>query len=185
VPETVRFAGQEVARFEVTRAQWAAFDPSTTVAPGTEDLPVTGIGFERAKEYADWLARRTGRPFRLPTVEEAKTLAKAGGGGGNTLDRWAGYTPNPEDAGALRKALSEKLTGTAPLLLPVGSLPGKTSGGGSAVVFDLNGNAAEWAVTEDGSGDAVGPSADRSTDPRGEGGEPAPEYVGLRVVVGG
>jgi len=185
IPETARFAGQEVGRFEVTRAQWAAFDPAAKVAPGEADLPVTGVGLERAKAYTAWLAERTGRPFRLPTVEEAKKLAKAGGSGGNTLDRWAGYAPNPADAAAIRKALSEKVSGEAPLLLPVGSLPGKKGGDAGEVVFDLDGNAAEWAAGEGGAGEPVGPSADRSTDPRGDGGKPAPEYVGLRVVVSG
>jgi len=191
VPETVPFAGRTVGRFEVTRAQWAAFDPSATVAPGEENLPVTGVSFERAKEYAEWLARATGRAFRLPTVEEAEELAKAAGSagkGGNTLDRWAGYTPNPDDAAAIRQALEEKVgasTGAPPLLLPVGSLPGAKATPDGKAVFDLDGNAAEWAVGEDGAGKPVGPSADRSTDARGDGGEPGAAYVGLRVVVEG
>ena len=190
LPETAPFAGQTVGRFEVTRAQWAAFDPSATVAAGTENLPVTGISFEQAKEYAAWLAERTGQAFRLPTVKEAKALAGAAGKGGNTLDRWAGYTPNPDDAAAIRKALEEKLAasaGDAPLLLPVGSLPGARATDDAPAVFDLDGNAAEWAVDgdgEDGAGEAVGPSADRSTDGRGDGGKPGAAYVGLRVVVG-
>jgi dienelactone hydrolase len=193
VPETVRFAGFEVGRFEVTRAQWRAFDGSFRVAPGEEDLPVTGVGFERAGEYAAWLAERTGRAFRLPTVEEARKLARAAGDGGNTLDRWAGYTPNPDDAAALREILAETVPGRAPLLLPVGSVAGARDGAEGEPVFDLDGNAAEWAVVEDGapaatgvrsgSGEPVGPSADRSTDPRGDGGEPGPEYIGLRILV--
>lgn len=190
LPETVSFAGLEVARFETTRAQYAAFDPAFFSdggpGPGTGDLPVTGVPFERARAYAAWLAERTGRPFRLPTVKEAERLAREGKGEGpaNTLDRWAGYAPNPEDAEAIRRALAERLTGGSaggpPLLLPVGSLPGA----GDPPVFDLAGNAAEWAVADDGSGEPVGPSADRSSDPRGEGGDPAPEYVGFRVVLG-
>jgi dipeptidyl aminopeptidase/acylaminoacyl peptidase len=199
VPETAPFGRLEVARFEITRAQYAAFDPSFfpggAPASSERDLPVTGVPFERAGAYAEWLAAKTGTPFRLPTVKEAERLAKQGKGEGpaNTLDRWAGYTPNPEDAAAIRRALAEKLgdqlaaqiTGRAgaaeaPLLLPVGSLPGA----GEPPVFDLAGNAAEWAVAEDGAGKPVGPSADRSSDARGDGGAPAPEYVGFRVVAG-
>jgi len=175
-PETVAFTGLEVGRFEITRAQYAAFDPELKVAPGEENLPATGITFERAKAYAAWLAERTGRAFRLPTATEAETIAEAVGDGGNTLDRWAGYTPNPDDAARLAKIL-EPLAGT-PLLLPVGSLPGT----GDDPVFDLDGNAAEWAVAADGSGVALGPSADRSTDPAGTA-KPSPAYTGLRVVV--
>jgi dipeptidyl aminopeptidase/acylaminoacyl peptidase len=203
-PETVGFAGMEVGRFEVTRAQYAAFDPGSfpggAPAPGGEDLPAAGVPFARARAYAEWLARATGRPFRLPTEGEAKRLAEAAaadgperaGGAtgrepgavesrGNTLDRWAGYTPNPEDEAALRRTLEEALgPGEAPLLLPAGSFPGA----GDDPVFDLDGNAAEWAVREDGTGVPVGPSADRSTDPRGDAGPPAPEYVGFRIVIG-
>ncbi len=183
IPETAPFAGLEVGRFEVTRAQWAAFDPQSTYGPGEANLPATGMSFERAKAYAAWLAERTGRPFHLPTAKEAKTLAGAAGSKGNTLDRWAGYTPNPDDAEAIRKVLSDRagqLAGKTPLLLPVGSLPGT----GTPPVFDLDGNAGEWTVGEDGDGVAEGPSADRSTDARGDGGSPSIEYTGLRVVVG-
>ncbi len=180
VPETASLTGLEVGRFEVTRAQWAAFDPEAAPAPGEANLPATGMSFERARAYAAWLAGKTGRPFRLPTAKEAGKLAGAAGSKGNTLDHWAGYTPNPDDAAAIRRELASRLAGKAPLLLPVGSLPGT----GTPPVFDLDGNAAEWAVSEDGAGVAKGPSADRSTDPRGDGGQPALEYTGLRVVVG-
>jgi dipeptidyl aminopeptidase/acylaminoacyl peptidase len=178
IPETVRFAGMEVGRFEVTRAQYAAFDPATAVTAATADMPITGLAFERAAAYAAWLASRTGRAFRLPTEAEARMLANKAGTSGNTLDRWAGYTPNPEDKTRILEAL-KPLPGETPLLLPVGSLPGT----GDDPVFDLDGNAAEWAAADGGAGIAVGPSADRAADPRGQG-KPALAYTGLRVVVG-
>jgi dipeptidyl aminopeptidase/acylaminoacyl peptidase len=175
IPEVVPYGALKVGRFEVTRAQWAAFDADFSVRPGTENHPVTGVSFERAKAYAAWLAERTGRPFRLPTVKERKQLGS--GGGGNTLDHWAGYSPNPDDAARLREAL-QQLPGEAPLLLPVGSFPGQ----GDDPLFDLDGNAAEWAVGEDGQGQVIGPSADRAVDERMEGGTDDEAYVGLRVV---
>jgi len=177
VPETVRFEGLEVGRFEITRAQFAAFDPALELLPGEENLPVTGVSFARAAAYVDWLRATTGRAFRLPRVAEAEGLAEAAGSGGNTLDRWAGYTPNPDDAKRIAEALRE--AGEAPLLLPVGQLPGR----GEDPVFDLDGNAAEWAVGEHGEGVAVGPSAERSTDRRSAA-TAAPAYIGFRVVVG-
>jgi len=178
VPETVPFHGHDVGRFEVTRAQFAAFDPQTKVAPGSENLPIAGISFARAKEYAAWLAKATGKAFRLPSADEARDLAEAAGSGGNTLDRWAGYAPTPRDRRDIDEAL-KTLPGETPLLLPAGSLPGS----GDEPVFDLDGNAAEWAVGPDGKGVAVGPSADRPTDPRGDD-PPSPAYTGLRVVLG-
>ena len=191
VPETVAFRGLAVGRFEVTRAQWAEFEPAAAPAPGEADLPATGMSFERAREYAAWLAAKTGRPFRLPTVAEAEALAGAAedddDGGGNTLARWAGAAPNPEDRAAIAAALAAaaaRLGRAAPLLLPVGSFPGT----GDDPLFDLDGNAAEWAVAEDGTGVPAGPSADRADDPRGspaDGGQaPDPAYIGLRVVAG-
>jgi dipeptidyl aminopeptidase/acylaminoacyl peptidase len=179
LPETVPFHGLEVGRFEVTRAQFAAFDPSLRVDPESENLPMTGISYERAKEYVAWLAKTSGKPFRLPTEEEARDLAEqagGGGNGGNTLDRWAGYAPNPHDRKEIETEL-KALPGKAPLLLPVGSL----AGAGDDPVFDLDGNAAEWAVGDKGKGLPVGPSADRPTDPRSDD-LPGAEYIGLRVV---
>jgi dipeptidyl aminopeptidase/acylaminoacyl peptidase len=190
VPETVRLRGLEVGRFEVTRGQWRGFDGSFEVAPGDENLPVTGISLERARAYAAWLRERTGRPFRLPTVAEARALAEAAGRGGNTLDRWLGGAPNPDDLPAVHEAIARaaaRLDRAAPLLLPVGSLPGT----GDDPVFDLDGNASEWAIAGDGGegvGEPVGPSAATTKDRRGPAVGPTPpppaEYVGLRVVVG-
>ncbi|MEM9594238.1 MAG: prolyl oligopeptidase family serine peptidase [Acidobacteriota bacterium] len=174
VPELVEHGsdGLRVGRFEITRAQYAAFDPSYDVPAGTENHPATGMGFDKAKAYAAWLDAELGSPgVRLPSAEEAEALA---GGGGNTLDHWAGYSPNPDDAAALLRAVGEA---GASLLLPAGSLTA-TEG-----VFDLDGNAAEWAVGDDGAGVAAGPSAERSEDSAAES-VPAAEYIGLRVVVG-
>ncbi len=97
VPETVSFHGLSVGRFEVTRAQFAAFDPATRTDPWSENLPMTGLSYEKAKEYVAWLAKTTGKPFRLPTEDEERDLADLAGTGGNTLDHWAGYSPNPHD----------------------------------------------------------------------------------------
>lgn len=172
LPELVKLGALEVGRFEVTRAQFAAFDPTSAVVPGEENLPATGISFERAKAYATWAAgRRSG--VRLPTIEEARALAAKAGDGGNTLDRWLGYGANPEDADSARKAALE--AGEGALLLPVGSGSPTRDGDDGAAVYDLDGNAAEWATGEVKAGDgkaaaakappeAIGPSAERSRD---------------------
>jgi dipeptidyl aminopeptidase/acylaminoacyl peptidase len=174
VPETVSYKGLEIGRFELTRAQLAAFDPDYQVAPGTENLPATGVTFAQAHGYVDWLSQVTGMQHRLPTEEEANKIA---GSSGNTLDRWAGYSPNPDDAATIEAELAK--IGEEPLLLPVGSL---TGAGDKELVFDLDGNAAEWAVGKDGQGVPAGPSADRADDKRSSN-RPALAYTGLRVVV--
>lgn len=182
LPETAPAGGIEVGRFEVTRAQWAAFDGKTPMTAGSENLPVTGITFDRAQRYAAWLAEITGRPFRLPTVDEAKALGELASEvetAGNTLDLWVGYGPNPEDTETLRVATAG-LGGDAPLLLPVGS----RGGAGRPPVFDLDGNAAEWAVGPGGKGVAQGASADQPRDAYRPGATNDASYIGLRVVVG-
>lgn len=181
IPETAPHDGQEVGRFEVTRAQYAAFDPTAPALPGEENLPAI-VPFERAKSYALWLAKKSGQPFRLPTEDEAQALADEAGTGGNTLDAWVGYTPNPDDLAAIRKAIEQvfEKAGASPLLEPAGNHAPVNAG--SAALFDLDGNAAEWATADNGKGVAIGPSAERPNDPRGT--EPAsPAYTGFRVVV--
>ncbi|MCZ6669791.1 MAG: peptidase S9, partial [Acidobacteria bacterium] len=126
-----------------------------------------------------WLSGFMGQPYRLPTVREARRLAKKAGDSGNTLDRWAGYPPNPEDVAGIEKVLAN-LGRNVPLLLPVGSL----TGAGEDPVFDLDGNAGEWAIDDQGKGQAVGPSADRPIDPRHQHSPPGPAYTGFRVILG-
>jgi Uncharacterized conserved protein len=74
IPETVRWENVEVGRFEVTRAQWKAFDPDYQYEAGTENYPANGISFEQAKKYVQWLSSVTGENYRLPTSEEAQKL---------------------------------------------------------------------------------------------------------------
>jgi len=179
VPEAVERGALEVGRFEVTRAQYAAFDPSYAVAPGTENFPANGVPFEKAKAYAAWLAKLTGQPWRLPTEEEAALLAQ-GVGGENTLDYWAGYALNPDDARRL-EAKVKALGGGAPLLKEAGSFNGAGKDD-EALLFDLGGNVAEWAVAKDGSGKTMGGSADRPADAKARTGQTARDYTGFRVV---
>lgn len=188
VPETVRREGLEVGRFEVTRAQWASFDAGYRYPPGTGNVPVTGVAFADARAYVEWLSERTGASYRLPGEAEARELAGTASGG-VTLDWWAGYAPNPRDRERLAR-LAERLSGDAPLLREVGSFPGdapraEPPGRAPEPVFDLGGNAAEWAVVDDGAGVPVGPSADRPRGEAGKAGPAAPPYRGLRVVKGG
>lgn len=180
LPELVDFAGLKVGRFELTRAQYAAFDKSFPFAAGEENLPATGISFERAKAYAAWAAERLAGA-RLPTAEEAGKLAGKAGEGGNTLDRWLGYGANPEDADKARAAALE--LGERSLLLPVGQGSPARGGDETPAVFDLDGNAAEWATGEGGQGEATGPSADRTGD-AAESRRPGAAYTGLRLVAG-
>lgn len=184
VPETVPYGGIRIGRFEVTRAQWAEFDADYAYPAGTGDHPVNGVSLERARAYARWLGERTGGSWRLPTDEELEPLARAASSG-NTLDRWAGYAPNPEDADRLRR-LAGELSGEAPLLRAVGQFrPHEvttSNGRSAALVYGLGGNVSEWATTGDGGGRPVGRSANRPAGEPESISEVGAAYTGLRVV---
>lgn len=181
VPEVVKRGDLEIGRFEVTRAQYAAFDPKYRVAPGTENYPATGMTFGEAKTYAAWLSKVTGRTWRVPNEDEVAKLYE-GLSGENTLDTWAGYALNPDDARRLEAKVKE-LGGAAALIKEAGSFVGAGKED-EELVFDLGGNAAEWVTTKDGDGKAVGGSAERPADPKARVAAVAAECTGFRVVRG-
>src|ERR1700720_2896294 len=180
VPEVVKRGELEIGRFEVTRAQFAEFDKNYKLEAGTENYPANGITLEQAKAYCAWLSKLTGQTFRIPNESELSGLYEKKDGE-NTLDYWAGYAPNSDDAAKLKKKTSE-LPGNAPLLKPAGSFAGQAKDE-EDLVFDLGGNVAEWVLTRDGKGKVIGGSADCPADAKATC-TPAPEYVGFRVVRG-
>jgi dipeptidyl aminopeptidase/acylaminoacyl peptidase len=183
IPETVKFGDLEIGRFEVTRAQYAAFRPSYKYEEGTGNYPANGITFEQAQAYCKWLSSLPGNNvFRLPDEKEAKKLYEPHAGE-NTLDYWAGYSLNPEDAQRLEEKI-KLLPGKAPLLREVGTFSGQSQDN-EQLVFDLDGNVAEWVAAADGTGKTLGGSADRPADPKARYRAADPTYTGFRVVDAG
>ena len=180
IPSMTDRGALSIGCMEVTRAQYAAFDPKSRFGPTTANFPMNGVPLENAQAYAKWLSRLTKDTWRIPYEDEVKSLYEKRDGE-NTLDYWAGYAPNPEDAAKLREA-AKKLNGTAPLLKEVGSFHGQGKDD-EEPIYDLGGNVAEWVLTRDGKGKVVGGSADCPADPKANC-TPAPEYVGFRVVRG-
>lgn len=174
VPDMVDKGKFALSRFEITRAQFKAFDAAYNFPEGTGSLPANNVSFEKAKAYAEWLSKKTGQPFRLPTEEEVGAMLKPSKSE-NTLDQWAGYTVNLDDAKRLA-SLIDSLTPES-LLKPVGS----SAGTGDEPLYDLGGNVAEWVTAKDGSGKALGGSADQPADAKGDW-KARPAYVGFRVA---
>ncbi len=180
VPETVEVDGIHIARFEITRAQFGEFlkehpEFSHQWKAGTENFPASGITFEEARAYCRWLSQKTGEKYRLPTEEEYKKLLSHAKKPGNTLDSWAGYSPNPEEAEALRNFVREKI-GFTSLILPVGKFSPALG------VYDLKGNLSEWAMGKNGKGKIIGLSCWHTSDKKEEYSPPPGELIGFRVV---
>ena len=116
----------------------------------------------------------------MGTVQELEPIYKTAKENENTLDYWAGYSVNPDDAARLAEKI-KVLGSAAPLLKEVGSFKGR---GEDELVFDLGGNVAEWVMDKDGQGKPLGRSADRPADQKARDLAPAPAYVGFRVVKG-
>ncbi|MGA8144241.1 MAG: prolyl oligopeptidase family serine peptidase [Candidatus Acidiferrales bacterium] len=179
LPEVVRRGDIDIGRFEITRAQYAAFDKEYKSGPGADNFPANGITFDQATAYCKWLSQLTAETYRLPKESEIGDLYKERAGE-NTLDYWAGYPLNPDDAQKLDAKIKELGEG-APLLREVGSFAGEGDEG-EALIFDLAGNVAEWIVSADGSGKTVGGSADRPSDAKARYRSADPAYTGFRVV---
>jgi len=133
IPETVEYDGLNIGRFEVTRAQYHAFDKEYLFETATGNYPANGISYERARDYLKWLSQISGMNYRLFTEDEAGKIYANAGKTENTLDYWAGYNVNPEDAARLEPAIKELGHGSI-LLREVGSFGGV---GASELVFDL------------------------------------------------
>jgi dipeptidyl aminopeptidase/acylaminoacyl peptidase len=183
VPEIVELEGIRVSRFELTRAQFSAFDPNFSYPPGTDNHPVNEISLPLAQAYCLWLSDKTGRRYRLPTEDEMNKLTAAAQSNlahENNLEYWIGYRPTPEELELLRPTI-EKLEESRLLIEPVGSFRPVKSTDGSGV-YDLGGNVAEWVTSEDGRGNIKGLSAVSLRDKLGGYSRPPLSYVGFRVV---
>jgi formylglycine-generating enzyme required for sulfatase activity/tRNA A-37 threonylcarbamoyl transferase component Bud32 len=110
-------------------------DPKTNWRnPGfaqTDDHPVVGVSWKDAKAFCDWLSKKEGKRYRLPTEAEWEFACRAGtrgrfffGNDAKLLDEYAWYFPN-----------SNKTTH------PVGQKKPNPRG-----LFDVHGNAFEMVM---------------------------------------
>jgi len=129
---------------EVTNAQYEQFDPEHKKFRGaqgvsqTDDEPVTFVTWQEAVGFCRWLAKKEGRPYRLPTEAEWEYACRAG----TTAAYNTGETLAPAQANFGLAPEGRKKTTT----MPVGSYAPNAWG-----LFDVHGNVAEWC------GDWYGP----------------------------
>ena len=181
IPEVVVAHADSIAigRYELTQAQYKAFNPSYSIESGKENYPVVGLSLEQVRFYLTWLSDLTGKIYRLPNASEATALHKLAlkqAGKSNSLSHWAGYALTWDDAQLLRNKL-EEVQGT--LMKPVGSFP--SSKVGKAELYDLYGNAAECYLKE-GKMHTYGGSVYDFPDKASDSIASKPAHTGLRVV---
>jgi dienelactone hydrolase len=143
IPETVEVKKDSIAlgRFEVTNAQFQAYENNYSFKSGQNNFPAI-VSKSQAEGYLNWLSNKTGKTYRLPNSKEGTSLHKQArkiAAKENVLNAWAGYDLVKKDAELLSEKLKE-LNST--LLKPVGSY--KAISVGEASIYDLGGNAAEY-----------------------------------------
>lgn len=143
--------GFNMGKYEVTNAQYRRFKPdhnSGTYEGNSlngDSQPATNVSWYDAVEYAQWLSRKSGRAYRLPTEAEWEYAARGGDKGRNY------WGDNPADA--CRNANGADLTAKSQwpdwtvtecndgykLAAPVGRFQPNAFG-----LYDMMGNAWEW-----------------------------------------
>ncbi len=106
-------------------------------AKDKQDLPITSISYEEAQSYIQWLNKRTGKSYRLPTKAEWQHAASAAG-------------KQPEKDVNCRLAVGDKLIKGANL---ISIKSGQANGWG---LKNYIGNVQEWVTDDSGIILAVG-----------------------------
>jgi formylglycine-generating enzyme required for sulfatase activity len=126
-----------IGRREVTFAEWdrCVAQAGCKYSPpdqgwGRGDRPVTNVSWDDAKEFVAWLARTTGKPYRLPSEAEWEYAAR----GGSTTPYWWG-----KDVGTGHAQCAECGGSENGKTVPSGSFRANAFG-----LYDTAGNGAEW-----------------------------------------
>lgn len=124
-----------IGKYEVTIADYNAYcrlsGSCTPVEATDKNLPVTNISVKDVEGYAKWLTERTGKVYRLPTVDEWVYAAEAGG-------------KQPKKDYNCRVAQGSQILKGQSIM---GANTGKPNGWG---LFNYIGNAQEWVNSGQG-----------------------------------
>jgi formylglycine-generating enzyme required for sulfatase activity len=137
-PHSVRIRkGFAVGKYEISFAEWEACVKDNgcarlqkAVPQNQRSYPIYNVSWGNAKQYADWLSKKTGRAYRLPTEAEWEYMARAG----TKTPFWWGRNVGLNNANCVE--CNDEQYGKP---RPVGSFPANPFG-----IHDTAGNVAEW-----------------------------------------
>jgi formylglycine-generating enzyme required for sulfatase activity len=161
-----------ISKFDVTRAQFAKFANATGYKPNekcdwrsprthgqpmnqSDADPVVCVSWEDASAYAGWLARMTGKPYRLPSEAEWEYAARAGS---STARPWGDRIRRENANYGADKCCAAWAEGRDRWLYtsPAGAFPPNAFG-----LYDVLGNVWQW-VQDCGHPDYAGAPVDGS-----------------------
>lgn len=123
-----------VSTTEITIAQYRQFlagsQSGNTLPAGNDSLPASGISFDEAEAFVNWLSWQTGHHYRLPSATEWEYAARAG-----TSTAYSWGNEMRDNKASCRNCKSD-YTG---VVAPVGSFPANSWG-----LYDTHGNVWEW-----------------------------------------
>jgi formylglycine-generating enzyme required for sulfatase activity len=128
---------------EVTNSQYERFDPAhkklrerKDAAKG-DDEPVTFVTWQQAVDFCDWLSKKEGKPYRLPTEAEWEYACRAGTTTalhyGDSVDSYSANFNGLSGYGTTRGGPFHRTT------RHVGAYPANKFG-----LYDMHGNVMEW-----------------------------------------
>lgn len=75
---SVRTQPFQITVSPITNSQYRAFKPGHKSAADGDEMPVTGVSWAEAQEYAAWLSTMTARKFALPTEARWERAVRGG-----------------------------------------------------------------------------------------------------------
>ncbi|MBK6375664.1 MAG: SUMF1/EgtB/PvdO family nonheme iron enzyme [Xanthomonadales bacterium] len=135
--EFARSSGREASRCRNTLSPLRLFDRRDWKDPGFKQSgrdPVVCVSYADARAYADWLGRRSGKSYRLPSKDEWLHAARSLPAGAAACALGNGRDKRADGPGA-RLDCDDGFANTA---------PSGTFSASSIGINDLRGNVAEW-----------------------------------------